>query len=128
RLRRATDHPGRRPGRHHAPHARRPSRALARARRPEHPDAVRAVPLHAIARHAHHPSHRRGAVEGAGPLMPAPRTAHAGTIEQLLAAKEIVISCGSGGVGKTTTAAAAATMAAVKHDGKVLVLTVDPAK
>ena len=52
----------------------------------------------------------------------------AGTLEQLLAAKEIVISCGSGGVGKTTTAAAAATMAAARHGGKVLVLTVDPAK
>ena len=53
---------------------------------------------------------------------------HVGSIEQLLAAKEIVISCGSGGVGKTTTAAAAATMAAVHHGGRVLVLTVDPAR
>jgi anion-transporting ArsA/GET3 family ATPase len=52
----------------------------------------------------------------------------AGSIEQLLAAKEIVICCGSGGVGKTTVAAAAATMAAVSHGGKVLVLTVDPAR
>jgi anion-transporting ArsA/GET3 family ATPase len=52
----------------------------------------------------------------------------AGSIEQLLAAKEIVISCGSGGVGKTTAAAAAAAMAAVKQGGKVLVLTVDPAR
>jgi anion-transporting ArsA/GET3 family ATPase len=50
------------------------------------------------------------------------------SIEQLLAAKEIVISCGSGGVGKTTTAAAAAAMAAVHQGGRVLVLTVDPAK
>ncbi|HZQ84427.1 MAG TPA: ArsA-related P-loop ATPase, partial [Acidimicrobiales bacterium] len=56
------------------------------------------------------------------------RGSRAGSIEQLLAAKEIVISCGSGGVGKTTTAAAAAAMAAVRHGGKVLVLTVDPAK
>src|SRR5437763_745968 len=53
---------------------------------------------------------------------------HVGSIEQLLAAKEIVISCGSGGVGKTTTAAAAATMAAVHQGGRVLVLTVDPAR
>ena len=50
------------------------------------------------------------------------------TIEQLCAAKEIVVTCGSGGVGKTTTAAATAAMAAAHLGGKVLVLTVDPAK
>ncbi len=50
------------------------------------------------------------------------------SIDGLLAAKEIVIACGPGGVGKTTTAAAAAVMAAVRHGSKVLVLTVDPAK
>jgi anion-transporting ArsA/GET3 family ATPase len=50
------------------------------------------------------------------------------TIEELLAAKEVAISCGSGGVGKTTTAAALAATAAVHHEVKVLVLTVDPAK
>ena len=50
------------------------------------------------------------------------------SIDQLLASKEIVVTCGSGGVGKTTTAAALATMAAVHHGGKVLVLTVDPAR
>ena len=54
--------------------------------------------------------------------------AAAPSLERLIAAKEIVIHCGSGGVGKTTTAAAAATMAAVHQGGKVLVLTVDPAK
>jgi anion-transporting ArsA/GET3 family ATPase len=54
--------------------------------------------------------------------------ARAGSIEQLLASKEVVISCGSGGVGKTTTAAALAAMTAVRHGGRVLVLTVDPAK
>ncbi|MBW3627070.1 MAG: AAA family ATPase, partial [Actinobacteria bacterium] len=47
---------------------------------------------------------------------------------QLLAAKEIVVVCGAGGVGKTTTAAALGTMAAVHLGGKVLVLTVDPAR
>ena len=50
------------------------------------------------------------------------------SLEQLLAAKEIVVTCGSGGVGKTTTAAALGTMAAVHLGGKVLVLTVDPAR
>jgi anion-transporting ArsA/GET3 family ATPase len=50
------------------------------------------------------------------------------TIDQLLASKEIVVTCGSGGVGKPTTAAALATLAAVHHGGKVLVLTVDPAR
>jgi anion-transporting ArsA/GET3 family ATPase len=50
------------------------------------------------------------------------------SLEQLLAAKEIVVTCGSGGVGKTTVAASAAAMAAASLGGKVLVLTVDPAK
>src|SRR5258707_9501963 len=50
------------------------------------------------------------------------------SLEQLFAAKEIVIHCGSGGVGKTTTAAAAATEEAIHLGGKVLVLTVDPAR
>jgi anion-transporting ArsA/GET3 family ATPase len=59
---------------------------------------------------------------------PAAAPARAGSLDQLLAAKEIAISCGPGGVGKTTLAAAAATMAAVRQGGKVLVLTVDPAK
>ncbi len=52
----------------------------------------------------------------------------AGTLEQLLASREIVVTCGSGGVGKTTTAAALGAMAATHIGGKVLVLTVDPAK
>ena len=51
-----------------------------------------------------------------------------GTLEQLLATKEIVICCGSGGVGKTTTAAALGAMAATHLGGKVLVVTVDPAR
>jgi anion-transporting ArsA/GET3 family ATPase len=50
------------------------------------------------------------------------------SLEPLLAAKEIVICCGSGGVGKTTMAAAAAAMAAANLGGKVLVITVDPAR
>src|SRR5699024_12152554 len=38
------------------------------------------------------------------------------------------LCCGSGGVGKTTTAAAAGAMAAARLGGKVLVVTVDPAR
>ncbi len=51
-----------------------------------------------------------------------------GSFEGLLASREIAITCGPGGVGKTTTAAAAAAMAACRHGGRVLVLTVDPAR
>ncbi|MDH3752699.1 MAG: AAA family ATPase [Acidimicrobiia bacterium] len=51
-----------------------------------------------------------------------------GSLEQLLAAKEILVVCGPGGVGKTTIAAAAAMMASTQFGGRVLVLTVDPAR
>ena len=51
-----------------------------------------------------------------------------GSLEALLATKEIVVFCGSGGVGKTSVAAAAALGAATRLGGKVLVLTIDPAK
>jgi anion-transporting ArsA/GET3 family ATPase len=49
-------------------------------------------------------------------------------LEPLLAAKEVVVFCGSGGVGKTTVAAATALGAARQLGGRVLVLTVDPAQ
>ena len=54
--------------------------------------------------------------------------AQGATLDGLLASKEIVVACGPGGVGKTTTAAAAGAMAAARLGGKVLVLTVDPAR
>jgi len=54
--------------------------------------------------------------------------AHRPSLDRLLAAKEIAITCGPGGVGKTTVAAAIAAMAACHHGGRVLVVTVDPAK
>jgi anion-transporting ArsA/GET3 family ATPase len=48
-------------------------------------------------------------------------------MERILREKRVVVCCGSGGVGKTTTAAALALRAAV--DGRrTLVLTIDPAK
>ena len=50
------------------------------------------------------------------------------TLEQLFATKEIVVCCGSGGVGKTSVAAAAALGAATRLGGKTLVLTIDPAR
>jgi anion-transporting ArsA/GET3 family ATPase len=73
----------------------------------------------------------KGATDGTGATGPGrsqPTTARGGTIDGLLATKEIVVACGPGGVGKTTTAAAAAVLAALRHGSKVLVLTVDPAK
>ena len=46
----------------------------------------------------------------------------------LLASREMVLVVGAGGVGKTTTAAAMAARAATEIGGRVLVLTVDPAR
>ena len=50
------------------------------------------------------------------------------SFEDLLAAREVVVFCGSGGVGKTSVAAASAVTAAARLGGKVLVLTIDPAR
>lgn len=62
--------------------------------------------------------------------MSTPRSKQAETpgLDGLLAAKEMVLVCGSGGVGKTTTAAAIGMQAATELGGRVLVLTVDPAR
>jgi len=46
----------------------------------------------------------------------------------LMSAKEMVVVCGSGGTGKTTVAAALGAQVAVTMEGRVLVLTVDPAR
>jgi anion-transporting ArsA/GET3 family ATPase len=51
-----------------------------------------------------------------------------GSLEPLLASREVVVFCGSGGVGKTSVAAASAVAAATRIGGKVLVLTIDPAR
>jgi anion-transporting ArsA/GET3 family ATPase len=66
------------------------------------------------------PRVERGATLGSGPAVV--------EIEQLVAAKEVIVACGPGGVGKTTTAAALAATVAARIEGRVLVLTVDPAK
>ncbi|MEZ5235029.1 MAG: ArsA family ATPase [Acidimicrobiia bacterium] len=49
-------------------------------------------------------------------------------LDQLVAASDVLLTCGSGGVGKTTIAASVAAAAAAELDAKVLVLTVDPAR
>jgi anion-transporting ArsA/GET3 family ATPase len=49
-------------------------------------------------------------------------------IDSLLAAKEMVVVCGSGGTGKTTVAASLGVLAATQLGARVLVLTVDPAR
>ncbi len=49
-------------------------------------------------------------------------------LENLLPTKEVIIACGPGGVGKTTSAAATALTIALNFDKSVLVLTIDPAK
>jgi anion-transporting ArsA/GET3 family ATPase len=50
------------------------------------------------------------------------------SLGDLLASKEMVVVCGSGGTGKTTVAAALGARAATVLGGRVLVLTVDPAR
>ncbi len=49
-------------------------------------------------------------------------------LDALLASREMVLVAGSGGVGKTTVAAALAVAAVTHQKGRVLVLTVDPAR
>lgn len=58
----------------------------------------------------------------------APQANPGDSLEQLCASKEIIISTGSGGVGKTTIAAALGATAAANLGIKVLVLTIDPAR
>ena len=60
---------------------------------------------------------RRGSLPAAPPL----------NVDRLLDTAEIVVCCGSGGVGKTTTAAALALRAA-ERGRSVVVLTIDPAR
>ena len=60
--------------------------------------------------------------------MTPPKLSEGSSLEQLLAATEIAVFCGSGGVGKTSVAAATALGAVSRLGGKVLVLTIDPAR
>jgi anion-transporting ArsA/GET3 family ATPase len=49
-------------------------------------------------------------------------------LDSMLAAREMIVVCGAGGVGKTTVAASLGALAASELGGRVLVLTVDPAR
>lgn len=59
--------------------------------------------------------------------MMANRSANDG-VADLVASSRIIVACGPGGVGKTTTAAALGVAVAMRTDQRVLVLTVDPAR
>ncbi len=74
------------------------------------------------------PSSRRRTSRATGPAAPATRH-DAVDIDALLADRgtEIIVCCGSGGVGKTTTSAALALRAA-EQGRQVCVLTIDPAR
>jgi len=50
------------------------------------------------------------------------------SLRRLAETREILLCCGPGGVGKTTIAASVALLAATSAPGRVLVLTIDPAK
>ena len=74
------------------------------------------------------PKRRRSSARATGPA--APSSLHDTVdIDELLADRgtEIIVCCGSGGVGKTTTSAALALRAA-EHGRQVCVLTIDPAR
>lgn len=50
------------------------------------------------------------------------------SLVELLSSARVVVACGPGGVGKTTTSAALALGVALRMDRRVLVLTIDPAR
>ena len=81
-------------------------------------------------RPARHPDGRRRARRGAAACEHAASgDRRRRALESLLAAKEIVVFCGSGGVGKTSVAAAQRARRRPRRlGGKVLVLTIDPAR
>ncbi|HET8658698.1 MAG TPA: ArsA-related P-loop ATPase [Micromonosporaceae bacterium] len=63
-------------------------------------------------------------------MVPSDRAAPWLNVDEILAdpGVRIVVCCGAGGVGKTTTAAAVALRAAERHGRRTVVLTIDPAR
>ena len=137
--------PGRRPARR-GPRPRRAPRARGRPARAWSTDARRADVRAAAAGRRHRPRRplragrpaprpgagmttsapagRARSPGAAGPAAPAPATS---TPCSTTARTGIIVCCGSGGVGKTTTSAALALRAA-ERGRKVVVLTIDPAR
>ncbi len=58
---------------------------------------------------------------------PAPGTEETRTLSQLVVEQDVIVCCGSGGVGKTTTAAVIA-LEGAKQGRRAVVVTIDPAK
>ena len=114
--------------RHPAAHPVSPPAAPAGRASRGHAGAVAPVSLRPQLRGPHHAPGGACAGRGARAVTATTPAPAAKTVGQLLAAKDIVIACGPGGVGKTTTAAALAATAVVEQGGRVLVLTVDPAR
>ncbi len=69
----------------------------------------------------------RGETSGADPGKNTSAEAGAAAIEDLISKRRIVICCGSGGVGKTTTAAVLA-LEGARRGRNACVVTIDPAK
>src|SRR5207342_1001850 len=99
------------------------SRTPARAdRAPRYPSPAAAdrVAVRVLARH-HAPATRRAGERAH------PRDRAAVKIEELITDRAVVICCGSGGVGKTTTAAVLA-LEGARRGRRACVVTIDPAK
>ena len=101
------------------------------------PPAAGAVPVHRVhraraelrrpERRPWPPGSRRSTTRPGGVVTPLHRRPAVPTIDEVVAERSIVICCGSGGVGKTTTAAAFALQAA-RLGRRACVVTIDPAR
>ena len=110
-------HGGGAPGRDHAADPGRSPAATAGRVAPRAAGPAVALPVRPHLREAHHPAGGHLPGRGAGSVMAPQSETTPKHLGQLLSAKEIVIACGPGGVGKTTTAASVAAMAVAEHGG-----------